>query len=175
MKAKFVIFIFCSLALIVCLLLSACGCLQQAVKGETAAPPPAPAALPPRLVKPVPAPAAVPEPRLAATAVLKPIFFDRNATAIRPDAAETLKANLEWFKQYPGKAVTIIGNADTTGRVKYNKWLGMKRAEAARKYLVGLGVDPRLLRTVSYGKAKPVCKEKSEWCWSKTRRVDFRL
>lgn len=175
MKATFLIFCFCALVLIVVLSLSGCGCLQQAVKGETAAPPPPSAALPPRLVKPVPAPAAVPEPALAATAVLKPIFFDRNASAIRPDAAATLKANLEWFRQYPGKAVTIVGNADTTGRMKYNRWLGKKRAEAARKYLVALGVDPRLLRTVSYGEAKPVCKEKNEWCWSKARRVDFRL
>ncbi len=173
MKATFVIFCFCALVLVAVLFLSGCGCVQQAMNGEIAPPPPALAALPPRAMKPAPAP--VPAPALAATPVLKPVFFDRNSSAIRPDAAGTLQANLEWFRQYPARTVAIVGNADTTGRVKYNKWLGMKRAEAVKKYLVGLGVDPRLLKTVSNGKAKPVCREKNEWCWSKGRRVDFRL
>jgi peptidoglycan-associated lipoprotein len=141
------------------------------MKGEVASAP-VPAA-PPRVMSPVPAP--VPAPAPAATAVLKPIFFDCNKAVIRPDAAETLKANLEWFRQYPARPVTIVGNADVTGSAKHNKWLGMKRARAARTYLVGLGVAPGRLKTVSYGEAKPVCRERNEWCWSKERRVDFRL
>jgi peptidoglycan-associated lipoprotein len=153
--------------------LSGCGCFQQAVKGETApppqkegvvAPPPAPAPAP------VPAPPPPPPPPAA---VLQPIYFDLNESVIRYDAAETLKQNLEWFRQNPDRKVMIQGNCDPRATKQYNRILGQRRAGATKKYLVGLGINAGLLQTISYGKDRPSCKEKDESCWAKERRVDF--
>lgn len=166
--------------------LSACGCFRQAIKGEEAPPPapeekvvppppPEPAAPPAEEPAPPPPPAveAAPAEQPGPAAVLQPIYFDLNKSKIRPDAAETLKQNLEWFKQNPDKKVSIQGNCDPRASKKYNHALGQRRAKAAKMYLVGLGVDAALLQTVSYGKDKPSCEEKNESCWSKERRVDF--
>jgi peptidoglycan-associated lipoprotein len=164
---------------------SGCVC-SQAVKQEAPTPPPAEApkvAAPeptkavvvqqPPAPAPVPEPVPAPPPAAAPAAVLQPVFFDLNKSVITPDAAETLKANLEWFKQNPGKMVKVAGNCDPRASKKYNKALGQRRANATKKYLVCLGVDPKLLQTVSYGKDKPTCKANDESCWAKERRVDF--
>jgi peptidoglycan-associated lipoprotein len=134
-------------------------------------PPPPPSAAPPRpLAPPPPAPAAQPAP----AAILRPIYFDLNESGIRPDAEKTLKENLEWFRQNPGRKVVIQGNCDPRASGEYNLVLGQRRADATKKYLVGLGVDVALLKTVSYGNERPSCEEKDESCWAKERRVDFR-
>jgi len=165
--------------------LSACGCFQQAIKGEEAPPrapeekvvpppPPESPAPPAEEPAPPPPPAAVEAaPAEQPAAVLQPIYFDLNKSKIRPDAEETLKQNLEWFKQNPDKKVSIQGNCDPRASKKYNHALGQRRAREAKKYFVGLGVHAALLETVSYGKGRPSCHEKNESCWSKERRVDF--
>jgi len=109
----------------------------------------------------------------APAALLRPIYFDHNKCAITRDAEETLKGNLEWFRQNPGRKVKIAGNCDPNASGKYNLILGQGRADAVRKYLVGLGVDESLLKTVSYGNERPSCDERDESCWAKERRVDF--
>jgi len=134
-------------------------------------PPPPPLAAPaPRAQVPPPhAPAAEPSP----AAVLRPIYFDLNKSVIRPDAEKTLSENLAWFKQNPGRKVTIQGNCDPRASGEYNLALGQRRADVTKKYLVSLGVDRALLQTVSYGQDRPSCEEKDESCWAKERRVDF--
>ena len=107
------------------------------------------------------------------TAILQPIYFDLNKSAIRPDAEKILKQNLEWFRQNPGRKVSIQGNCDPRATELYNLSLGKRRAEAARQYLVELGVDAKLLDVVSFGKEMSTCKGKDESCWAKERRVDF--
>ena len=67
----------------------------------------------------------------------------------------------------------IQGNCDPRASGEYNLVLGQSRADATKKYLVGLGVDAALLKTVSYGNERPSCEEKDESCWAKERRVDF--
>jgi outer membrane protein OmpA-like peptidoglycan-associated protein len=129
-------------------------------------PPPAYGPPPPRVV-------VVPPPPPPPAAVLQPIYFDLNKSIIRPDAAETLKKNLKWFAQNPGKKVRIQGNTDPRATEKYNRALGQRRADATKEYLVGLGVNARLLETISHGKDRPSCEVKDESCWSKERRVDF--
>ena len=158
--------------------LSGCGCFQQAVKGEAAPPPqkeevvarpPAPAPVPAPVTTPVPPPPPPPPP----AAVLQPIYFDLNESVVRPDAKNTLRANLEWFRQNPDRKVMIQGNCDPRATKQYNHILGQRRAGATKKYLVGLGINAGLLQTISYGKDRPSCKEKDESCWTKERRVDF--
>ncbi len=109
----------------------------------------------------------------ARTALLRDIYFDFNTADIRDDAAETLKKNVEWFKQNPGIKVRVEGNTDITGTEKYNMGLGHKRANAAKAYFIKLGIDGALLQTTSYGDTKPICPEKDEACWAKQRRVHF--
>jgi peptidoglycan-associated lipoprotein len=85
-----------------------------------------------------------------------------------------LKKNLEWFRQNSGRKVSIQGNCDPRATEKHNLALGKKRADAAKNYLVGLGVDEALLETFSYGEDRPSCKENDESCWAQERRVDFK-
>jgi len=118
---------------------------------------------PPKVVVVVPPP--------APAALLQDIYFDFNKADIRADAAETLKKNVEWFKQHPGKKVRVEGHTDITGTEKYNMGLGHRRADAVKAYLIKLGIDGTLLQTVSYGDTKPVCSEKDEACWAKQRRA----
>jgi peptidoglycan-associated lipoprotein len=106
-------------------------------------------------------------------AELKDIFFDFDKYNIRPGDAEILKNNLEWFKQNPGKKVRIEGHCDERGTVEYNLVLGQKRADSAKNYLINLGVDGKLLETVSYGKERPFDPGHNEEAWAKNRRAHF--
>ena len=124
-------------------------------------------------VVPTPPAPARPSPKPAPAAVLQPIYFDLNKSVIRPDAAETLKRNLQWFRQHPDRKVKIQGNCDPRATESYNRALGQRRADAAKEYPVGLGVNARLLETMSYGKDRPSCEANDEPCWARERRVDF--
>lgn len=122
---------------------------------------------------PPPPPKETPSPQPAPTATLQPIYFDLNKSTIRPDAEKTLQQNLEWFRQNPGRKVSIQGNCDPRATEQYNISLGKRRAEEVRKYLIKHGVDGNLLDVVSFGKEMSTCKGKDESCWAKERRVDF--
>ena len=159
--------------------LAGCGCFMQAQKGEAPAPPPPPvvqqAPPPPAPVAPPPpAPVAPPPPApVAAVPALQMVNFDFDKYNIRPGDAEILKKNVDWFKANPGTKVRVEGNCDERGTVEYNLALGQKRADAAKNYLVGLGVDANALQTISYGKERPLCTEKNENCWAKNRNAQF--
>jgi peptidoglycan-associated lipoprotein len=156
--------------------LAGCGCFMQAQKGE--APPPKPPeaqkVMPPAEKKEVPVPpAAPPPPAPVAAPMLNNIYFDFDRYNIRPGDAEILKKNLDWFKANSSTKVRIEGNCDERGTVEYNLALGQKRADAAKNYLTGLGVDGSKLDTISYGKERPVCTEHNEGCWAQNRRDAF--
>ncbi len=138
--------------------------------------PPPPAVIipnPPPPPPPPPAPRPDPPPQPAPASTLQPIYFDLNKSNIRPEAEKTLKQNLEWFRQNPGKKVSIQGNCDPRATEHYNISLGKKRAEAVKHYLISHGVDAKLLDAVSFGKELSTCRGKDESCWAKERRVDF--
>lgn len=161
------------------LTLGGCGCFMQAQKGETPPPPPPAQVTPPAAKTEIPVPPAVPVAPPAAAqpatvVTLKEVNFDFDKYNIRTGDAETLKANFAWFKDNPGKKMRIEGNCDERGSIEYNLVLGQKRADSAKAYLVSLGADAKTMETVSYGKERPVCKEKNEECWSKNRRAIFK-
>ena len=156
-----------------------CGSSMQARKGE--APPPnapvetklvAPEDKRPLPVSPAAPPAARP-PAAEAVAGLNNIYFDFDRYDIRPGDAEKLKRNLDWFKANGSTAIRIEGTCDERGTVEYNLALGQKRADSAKKYLIGLGIDAKQLETISYGKERPVCTEHNERCWAQNRRDAF--
>jgi len=101
---------------------------------------------------------------------LKTIYFDFDKYNIRPDAAKTLNGDAAWLKANPNNLVLIEGHCDERGTNEYNLVLGEKRAKAAMNYLVGQGVQANRITTISYGKERPVCTEKTEACWAKNRR-----
>ncbi len=84
-----------------------------------------------------------------------------------------MKKDTEWFKANPNTKVRIEGNCDERGTVEYNLALGQKRADSAKNYLTGLGVDAKMLDTISYGKERPVCTEHNEACWARNRNDTF--
>jgi peptidoglycan-associated lipoprotein len=99
------------------------------------------------------------------------IFFDTDSTSIRADAAQTLDRQAQWLGRYPNYAITVEGHADERGTREYNLALGARRAAATRDYLVSRGVPAQRLKTISYGKERPVAVCDDISCWSQNRRA----
>ena len=99
------------------------------------------------------------------------IFFDTDSTSIRADAAQTLDRQAQWLQRYPNYAITIEGHADERGTREYNLALGARRAAATRDYLAQRGVPAQNLKTISYGKERPVAVCDDISCWSQNRRA----
>jgi peptidoglycan-associated lipoprotein len=100
------------------------------------------------------------------------IFFDTDSSAIRADAQQTLNRQAQWLLRYTSyPVVTIEGHADERGTREYNLALSARRAAATRDYLVGLGVPANRLKTISYGKERPVAVCDDISCWSQNRRA----
>ena len=91
-----------------------------------------------------------------------------------PDAESqtVLTRNAACIKEKAFTRVTVEGNCDDRGTVEYNLQLGQRRAEAAKKFLVNLGIPAKSIKAVSYGKERPSCTEATESCWQKNRRDD---
>jgi peptidoglycan-associated lipoprotein len=100
-------------------------------------------------------------------------YFDYDQSDLREDARSALSADAEWLKKYPSVQVLIEGYCDERGTGAYNLALGDRRANAAKEYLVSLGVDGSRIRTVSYGEERPFCTESHEDCWQQNRRAHF--
>jgi peptidoglycan-associated lipoprotein len=99
------------------------------------------------------------------------IFFDTDSSAIRADAQGILARQAQWLNQYPNYSVQVEGHADERGTREYNLALGARRAASARDYLVSRGVAANRIRTISFGKEKPVAVCDDISCWSQNRRA----
>jgi peptidoglycan-associated lipoprotein len=99
------------------------------------------------------------------------IFFDTDSSAIRADAAATLDRQAQWLLKYPNYQITVEGHADERGTREYNLALGARRAAAAKNYLASRGVPASRMRTISYGKERPVAVCDDISCWSQNRRA----
>ena len=99
------------------------------------------------------------------------IFFDTDSTSIRADAQQTLDRQAQWLARYPNYAITVEGHADERGTREYNLALGARRAAATRDYLAARGVPANRMRTISYGKERPVAVCDDISCWSQNRRA----
>ncbi len=101
------------------------------------------------------------------------VNFDFNRANLSKAAQGSISANARCFKERKIKSVTIEGHCDERGTDAYNLELGNRRARAVKRYLqsVSRGIK---VRTVSYGKAQPVCTDSTETCWSENRRAQFK-
>jgi peptidoglycan-associated lipoprotein len=98
------------------------------------------------------------------------VFFDFDKYALRADAKATLDKQAAWLKKYPNYSLTVEGHADERGTREYNLALGERRANAVKEYLVGAGLPATRVKTVSYGKERPVALGSNEAAWSQNRR-----
>ncbi|MEZ5894378.1 MAG: peptidoglycan-associated lipoprotein Pal [Parvularculaceae bacterium] len=103
------------------------------------------------------------------------VFFALDQYTLTPDAQATLARQAAWLKEYPEARVVMSGNCDERGTREYNLALGARRAEAAKSYLVSLGVDAARITTVSYGKERPIDPRSTEEAWSMNRNATTML
>lgn len=99
------------------------------------------------------------------------IYFDTDRFNIDSADAAALQAQAQYFARYPELTFTVEGHCDERGTREYNLALGERRANAAKNYLVSLGVAPNRIRTVSYGKERPVALASNEAAWAQNRRA----
>jgi peptidoglycan-associated lipoprotein len=104
---------------------------------------------------------------------VKDAYFDFNKSDIRADARDNLAKTAEFLRSYPQIRVTIEGHCDERGSTEYNIGLGERRAQAAKNYLISLGIPTDRMDTVSWGKERPFCTEHDEACWQQNRRAHF--
>jgi peptidoglycan-associated lipoprotein len=99
------------------------------------------------------------------------VFFESDQTDLTSQARATLDKQAQWLATYNRYSFTIEGHADERGTREYNIALGSKRAQSVRDYLASRGVEPSRMRTISYGKERPVAVCNDISCWSQNRRA----
>jgi peptidoglycan-associated lipoprotein len=108
---------------------------------------------------------------------LRDALFDYDSNNIRDDARAALTADADALKRiladFPNASVNVEGHCDERGSAEYNLGLGDRRASSAHDFLTQLGVPADRLKTISYGKERPVCTESVENCWQRNRRAHF--
>ncbi len=144
------------------------GGTQEATAQVTVTAPP-----PPPTPTPTPAPQVTDEQLFAQAA--QDIYFDFDKADLRPQSQQILAHLAEVIKGHPNWKVQIEGNCDERGSTEYNLALGERRADSAKQALQQGGVGADQLKTISYGKEKPVCTESNEDCWQRNRHDHFTL
>ncbi len=99
------------------------------------------------------------------------VFFDTDSTSLNTEAQSVLGRQAQWLALYPRYTVTVEGHADERGTREYNLALGARRAKAAQDFLVARGVAGTRIRTISYGKERPVALCDQDSCWAQNRRA----
>ncbi len=106
-----------------------------------------------------------------ATNVGDRVFFETDSTELTSTAQGTLDRQADWLNRYGRYSFTVEGHADERGTREYNFALGARRAEVAKNYLISRGVAAARIRTVSFGKERPVAVCDDISCWSQNRRA----
>ena len=106
---------------------------------------------------------------------VKDAYYDLDKSDLREDARAALTKDAEFLRSYPQAKVSIEGHCDERGSTEYNLGLGQRRAEAAKNYLISLGIPADRMETTSWGKERPFCAEHDESCWQQNRRAHFVL
>ncbi|MDP2357905.1 MAG: peptidoglycan-associated lipoprotein Pal [Beijerinckiaceae bacterium] len=99
------------------------------------------------------------------------VFFETDSTDLTSQAQATLDKQSRWLAQYARYTVTVEGHADERGTREYNFALGAKRAEVTKNYLAARGIPASRIRTISFGKERPVAVCDDISCWSQNRRA----
>ncbi len=98
------------------------------------------------------------------------VFFALNSSSVDAKGRETLAQQARWLNRYPQVTITVEGHSDERGTRDYNIALGARRAQAVKTVLIQNGVASSRIKTVSYGKEKPIVAGQTEQAWSINRR-----
>ena len=99
------------------------------------------------------------------------VYFSSDSTDLTPEAQTTLTTQARWLQRYQNHTITIEGHADERGTREYNIGLGAKRAESVKAFLARNGINAARIRSISYGKERPVAVCNDISCWSQNRRA----
>jgi peptidoglycan-associated lipoprotein len=105
--------------------------------------------------------------------LLGDVYFDFDKYDLKPEARERLARNADFMRAHPEFEILIEGHCDERGTNEYNLALGDRRSNAAKSYLMSLGIPAGPVQTVSFGEERPQCRESTEACWWRNRRAHF--
>ena len=103
------------------------------------------------------------------------VYFDLDQYRLSADAQSILRRQAAWLSSYPDVNILVAGNCDERGTREYNLALGDRRASAVKNYLIAIGIDPRRINTISYGKEQPVIVGTGSQSWAQNRRAQSRV
>ncbi len=106
---------------------------------------------------------------------LETVHFAFDSSAISDDVLATLQNNVKYLKANSKLNVVIEGHCDERGTTEYNLALGQKRAVKVKEIYVQLGIKPKRIVTMSYGKEMPIDKRHNEAAWAKNRRAETKV
>ena len=149
----------------------AAGALIGGLLGHVICDPVKPAPAPPPVAQ-APPPPPPPPAKGTTLATLGGANFDFNKAEVRPEGRDILDRVVKTLKDNPDVKVVVEGHTDSVGSDAYNKKLSERRAEAVKRYLVRQGIDPSRIRTVGYGKSKPIADNSTEEGRAKNRRAE---
>ena len=98
------------------------------------------------------------------------VFFATNESVLTTASRETLRKQAAWLRKNSKVTIVLEGHADERGTREYNLALGEKRAQAVKNYLIGLGINPDRVSTISYGKERPAVVGSNDGAWAQNRR-----
>lgn len=101
------------------------------------------------------------------------VYFEFDKSNVKASEVDKIERVANAMKAMPGKALRIEGHCDERGTEEYNRSLGERRALAIREYLVKVGMDFKLIDTISYGEDRPMVAEHNEAAYAKNRRGEF--
>ena len=99
------------------------------------------------------------------------VYFSSDSSDLTPEAEQTMANQVRWLQENPNQTVSIEGHADERGTREYNISLGARRAQTVRNRLAHGGISAARIRTISYGKERPVATCDDISCWSQNRRA----
>ena len=99
------------------------------------------------------------------------VFFGYDKSSLKPVGKRTMERQAAWLKKYSSVKVTVEGHADERGTREYNLALGERRANAAKDYLIALGISASRIRVISYGEERPDAVGSNKGAWSQNRRA----
>ena len=99
------------------------------------------------------------------------VLFPVDQSTLTPEARGVLAGQAGWLATNADYAIIIEGHADEQGTREYNLALGARRAASVQDFLISQGVSPSRMRTISYGKERPIEVCSDEGCYSKNRRA----
>ncbi len=99
------------------------------------------------------------------------VHFEMDSSELTAEGRSVLNGQAVWLRQYANYPITVEGHADERGTREYNIALGGRRAETTKNFLIAQGINPGRIRTISYGKERPVAVCDDISCWSQNRRT----